>query len=82
MSDSNKYELYIYISIIMFMIFSLLTSMFIAFDLFCLKKDVRIIEQSIGKSLHADKREGITCKSLDSDMRFKVISNEYLLKEK
>jgi RNA ligase (TIGR02306 family) len=34
-----------------------------------------------GKSLHADMREGIVFKSNDSDLRFKVISNEYLLKK-
>lgn len=35
-----------------------------------------------GPSLHAKTREGIVFKAVNSDMRFKVISNEYLLKEK
>lgn len=49
------------------------------FELFDLKD---LLGFANGKSLHAEKREGIACKSLDSDMRFKVVSNEYLLKEK
>lgn len=49
------------------------------FELFDLKD---LLGFANGKSLHAEKREGIACKSLDSDIRFKVVSNEYLLKEK
>lgn len=49
------------------------------FQLFDLKD---LLYFADGKSLHAKMREGIACKSLDSDIRFKVISNEYLLKEK
>lgn len=35
-----------------------------------------------GKSLNSDTREGLVFKSNDSDLTFKVISNEYLLREK
>lgn len=41
-----------------------------------------LLNSANGKSLHADMREGIVFKSMISDMRFKVVSNEYLLKEK
>lgn len=35
-----------------------------------------------GKSLRSEIREGLVFKSNDSDLTFKVISNEYLLREK
>lgn len=42
----------------------------------------KLLKFADGPSLHAMMREGIVFKALESDMRFKVISNEYLLKEK
>lgn len=42
----------------------------------------KILKYADGNSLHADIREGIVFKSLVQDTRFKVVSNEYLLKDK
>lgn len=40
----------------------------------------KLLDFANGKSLHAKMREGLVFKSYESDIRFKVISNEYLLK--
>jgi RNA ligase (TIGR02306 family) len=54
---------------------------FLSFKRF--NKDInKLLEYANGPSLHADVREGIVFKACVSDQRFKVISNEYLLKEK